>query len=354
MKQLIHGGDVLSYEKEYHKKALDFSANINPLGIPPRVLAAAEKALKHSGVYPDPLCRKLTQAIAKAECLPQSHIICGNGAADLIFRLVLALKPKRALLLAPTFAEYETALASVECRTERHFLTAENGFVLTDSILPELTKDLDVLFLCNPNNPTGQIISPELLFRITELCRQNEIRLVLDECFIDFLDHPENHTMKNKLDTYPNLFILKAFTKLYAMPGLRLGYGLCADENLLDRLFAVSQPWAVSNVASAAGIAALKQTAYVEKSKKLIQRQRAYLKRQLEILGCSVIGSQANFLFFGTENERLDQKLKEKGILIRSCGNYAGLSNRYYRIAVRGKEENRKLVKAFRQLQKGE
>ncbi len=354
MKEIIHGGDVLSCEEQFHKKMLDFSANINPFGIPPKVLAAAKASLRKSNVYPDPLCRNLTSAIAKSERLPSSCIICGNGAADLIFRLALAVKPKLALIPAPTFAEYEKALDSVGCRTEHHLLTRENGFILTDSILPKLNRELDILILCNPNNPTGQTVEPELLLRIAERCKENDILLVLDECFNSFLDDPEAHSLKNQLDTYPNLFILKAFTKLYAMAGLRLGYGLCADETRMDAIYNVSQPWSVSNVACAAGIAALTQKVYVEKSKKRIHRQRLYLTAQLSRLGYEVIGSQANFIFFHTEEEQLDQRLKEKGILIRSCGNYFGLDQRYYRIAVRRKKENQKLITALEQLWKGE
>ena len=351
MKELVHGGDVLSYEEEYHKKALDFSANVNPLGIPPKVLSAARAALKESAAYPDPLCRELTAAIARAEQVPVSRIICGNGAADLIFRLALAVKPKRALVPVPTFAEYEKALEIVGCRTQRHLLTAENGFVLTKSILPELTPEVDALFLCNPNNPTGQIVPPELLMRIAQRCRENRILLVLDECFNCFLDHPREHTMKKHLDTYPNVFVLKAFTKLYAMAGLRLGYGLCADEALLARLSGAAQPWAVSNVAAAAGIAALEQDAYVERSRKLIRRQRARLIEDLSALGCEVIGSQANFVFFRTEERRLCERLKEQGILIRSCSNYAGLDGRYFRVAVRCGKENEELIRTMRRLQ---
>jgi threonine-phosphate decarboxylase len=354
MKKLVHGGDLLSYEEQFDRKPLDFSANINPLGIPKKVLAAAKVSLKDSNVYPDPLCRNLTTAIAVSERLPCSQIICGNGAADLIFRLALAVKPKLALIPVPTFAEYEKALASVDCRTEHHLLTAENGFILTESILPRLTSELDILILCNPNNPTGQTVEPDLLLRIAEICKQNEILLVLDECFNSFLDDSEQHTMKNELNRYLNIFILQAFTKLYAMPGLRLGYGLCADESLMDRLFDVSQSWAVSNVATAAGIAALEQVTYVEKSKKLIQEQRAYLKKQLNGLNCEVIGSHANFIFFHTEEEQLEEKLKEKGILIRSCDNYIGLDNHYDRIAVRRKEDNQILIKALRSIMKKE
>ena len=234
--KLIHGGDVAGYEAEYGAKPLDFSANINPLGLPQGVRQAVIGALDSADAYPDPLCRKLRQAIARQEGLPMEQILCGNGAADLIFRLVLALRPKKALVTAPTFAEYEQALALVGCQVQRHMLLEKDDFQLMDRFLQQLHPGLDLVFLCNPNNPTGQVIRPALLDEIGERCGKMGIRLVVDECFQSFLDQPDRHTMKGKLEKNPMLFLLRAFTKFYAMAGIRLGYGLCADTQLLEQM----------------------------------------------------------------------------------------------------------------------
>lgn len=340
--ELIHGGDVYSTEN----LRVDFSANINPLGMPDPVKAAAIASLSQCGCYPDPLCRKLRSALSEKEQLPMDWIVCGNGAADVIFRLALAVKPKKALVLAPAFAEYEQALSAVECEIHHHFLLAENDFNVTDSILKELSTGIDLVFLCNPNNPTGQVIAPPLLERILMKCRACGILLVLDECFNDFLDKPEIHTLKGKLGKFPNLLILKAFTKIYAMAGLRLGYGLCSDQALLERIFSAGQPWSVSIPAQEAGVQALKETEYLRCTAELIPAERQWLKSELEKQGFRVLGSKANYLFFKAYRN-LKEKLLKKGILIRSCENYPGLDGTYYRVAVRTREENRLLAEAL-------
>lgn len=347
---LVHGGDIVGYREKYGRDPVDFSANCNPLGMPEAVARAAMEAVSAADRYPDPLCRKLRKAISRAEGVPMEQILCGNGAADLIFRLALARRPRRALLTAPAFAEYEQALSTVDCKVQIHQLREEDDFRLTDKILEQITPDIDLLFLCTPNNPTGWPVEPALLKVILERCRETGTMLALDECFCCLLDDPEAWTMTGYLEQYPNLLIFKAFTKLYAMAGLRLGYCLCADESLLERMAACAQPWAVSHVAQEAGIAALAQEGYRIRTRKLIREEREYLRRELTLLGIRVIGSQANYLFIRTDLPDLGQRLKERGILLRSCANYRGLDERYYRLAVRTPEENRLLIRELRDM----
>ena len=347
---LIHGGDWAGYKAQYGGMPLDFSANVSPLGLPDGVRRAMAQSLENAHLYPDPLCRALRAGLAEHLGQPAEQILCGAGAADLIFRLVLAVRPKTALVTAPTFAEYEQALATAGCSVAFHDLREEEEFRLTDAILPRITPETDLLFLCTPNNPTGWAIPRELLLRIARRCRETGTVLALDECFCSLLDEPEAFTMTGFLEEFPNLIILKAFTKLYAMAGLRLGYCLCREEGLLEKMAACAQPWSVSNVAQAAGIAALQERAYREKTKTLIHSQREFLRRELTALGVQVIGSQANYLFIRTDLPCLGQRLKERGILLRSCANYRGLDERYYRLAVRLPEENACLLQEMRGL----
>ena len=201
---LIHGGDIESYRLEYGRLPLDFSANCNPLGVPAGVKRAIRDAAAHADAYPDPLCRKLCALIAdKTGTLPE-RVLCGNGAADLIYRAALACKPKRALVPAPSFAEYELALRTVDCEIIRHPLRAEEDFALASDILPALKPDIDMLFLCNPNNPTGLVIDPSLLRQILETCEREGILLIVDECFNGFLEEPEIHTLRH---CFPNIKI---------------------------------------------------------------------------------------------------------------------------------------------------
>ena len=156
MMQLVHGGDWAGYRAQYGQDALDFSANVSPLGLPEGVATAITAALATADRYPDPLCRALRAKLAVHEKVPMEHILCGNGAADLIFRVAQALRPRRALTLAPTFSEYEYALAAAGCETAFHPLHEKDNFALTDTILGKLSPALDLVMLCNPNNPTGQ------------------------------------------------------------------------------------------------------------------------------------------------------------------------------------------------------
>ena len=207
----------------------------------------------------------------------------------------------------------------------------------------------DIIFLCNPNNPTGITIPQDLLEEILEICAMQGIFMVVDECFLDFVKDPEKHTLKGKLEKYPGLFILKAFTKRYAIPGVRLGYGFCSDRKVLDRMEAVTQPWNVSTMAQQAGMAALKESEYVEAGRQIIFRESAWMKEKMRQVGLTVYPSEANYIFFyGPED--LFERCVAKGILIRDCSNYLGLKKGYYRVAVKLHEQNEKLIEVLEEV----
>ena len=344
---LTHGGDWAGYAAEYGAGAplLDFSANVSPLGLPAGVAAAIAGCAAGCDRYPDPLCRELSAAIGAAEGVPADWVLCGNGAADLIWRAALALRPARALVIAPAFAEYEAALAATGCAVERYFLREENDFRLDEGFLEAIRPGVGMVFLCEPNNPTGLTTPRPLLLRVLARCRQAGALLVLDECFGDFLADPAAHTLKGEL-AGGNLLILKAFTKLYGMAGVRLGYALCADGALLAKLRAAGQPWAVSTPAQAAGLAALKETEYVAAVRALVASERPRLAAGLAALGCRVLPGEANYLLFRCERP-LCQPLRRRGILLRSCDNYHGLGPAWYRTAVRTGAENSRLLAAL-------
>ena len=262
MMQLVHGGDWAGYRAQYGQDALDFSANVSPLGLPEGVAKAITAALATADRYPDPLCRALRAKLAVHEKMPMEHILCGNGAADLIFRLVWAAKPRTALLPAPTFAEYAAALETAGCTVRRHFLRENEDFAVTEAFISAVDEDTDMVSLCQPNNPTGQLTPLALVEALLRRCEACGALLVVDECFLDFLPQSEVLSAK-KLLASPNLIILKAFTKLYGMAGVRLGYCLGSNIALLDKMQSAGQPWAVSSLAQAAGLAALDETAYV-------------------------------------------------------------------------------------------
>lgn len=336
-----HGGDI--YDGEI---SLDFSANTNPFGTPQGVLEAVSRCLKDVHRYPDPYCRQLVAAISQFEDVPHSYILCGNGAAELIYAYCEALQPQTAAELAPTFSEYALGLARSGCTPKRYVLSEENGFRVDRGILDFLRAEVpQAVFLCNPNNPTGQMIEEVLLKEILAFTREKGIHLFVDECFLDLSEGGES--LKGLLGDNPQLFLLKAFTKSYGMAGIRLGYGLCADSELLGKMAQTVQPWNVSSLAQAAGVAALQEGDFLEKTRTLVFEQRRWLKAQLEALGFRVIDSKTNYLLFKGP-EGLAQALRKQRIAIRSCDNYQGLGTGWYRIAVRLPEENRTLMDAIR------
>lgn len=342
MNKYSHGGDVYSRRIEH-----DFSANINPLGLPGEVIRAAAEALECSDRYPDPRCRELVRAISGHERFPAERIVCGNGAADLIYRIASALKPRTALLPAPTFSEYEKALREHGCAVRKHFLRHGNGFALTADILEDITPGTDILFLCSPNNPTGRTIPPELLKRISGKCLETGTFLVIDECFLDFVEGGKELSGKPLLNE--NSAVLKAFTKIYAMPGIRLGYALFGGREAADKTAGAGQAWSVSVPAQAAGIAVLKLDGFIESTVKTISAEREFLCAGLRSLGLEAIPSEANYILFRCAKP-LDELLSQRGIAVRSCENYDGLEKGWFRTAVRLREENELLLAAIREV----
>lgn len=349
---LIHGGDIVGYIEKYGREPrLDLSANTNPLGMPEGVKEAVKQALARADCYPDPLCRRLCQAIAAWEAVPQEDILCGNGAADLIFRLALAARPRRALVTAPTFAEYEQALGLVGCQVKRHTLHLEHSFDVTERFLQDLDDTVDMVFLCNPNNPTGRLVERALLERVLKRCEQTGALLVIDECFMELTGKAEEYTMKGRLGS-KNLLLLKAFTKLFAMAGVRLGYCLTENRALLERLRAAGQPWSVSSLAQEAGVAALKEFEYLNKTMIVIEEAKELLLQELgKDSQIDLLGHSANYIFFRSYIDRLEEKMAAEGILIRSCGNYAGLDHTYYRIAIKTRQAAELFLESLRRIE---
>lgn len=342
MERYEHGGDIYGHTNIQ----LDFSVNTNPLGLPAKVKQALASRMDEFARYPDPKCRQLCAAISGHENIPQDWILCGNGAADLIYRLCYAVKPRKALVCAPTFSEYERALRQAGSQLITFPLMKENDFSLTDEILEQLVADIDMLFLCHPNNPTGRLISPKLMEKIVSKAKKNGILVILDECFLDFTD---GESAKKYLKDNPSLIVLKAFTKMYAMAGLRLGYLLASDKALLLKISFAAQCWSVSVPAQIAGTAALSCTDWIDTTRSLLTCERLFLYEGFTKLGITVFPSDANFLLLSSK-QPLFKPLKQKGILIRPCENFEGLDHTYYRIGVKTRDENIRLIQSVKEV----
>lgn len=335
-----HGGDIYSREID-----LDFSANLNPFGMPESVKNVIINSVSEWGSYPDPLCRNLRCELSEYEDFPAENIVCGNGAADLIYRLVSAVKPKKAVITAPSFSEYEKALAENKTELTRYYLSEKADFMVDEGILDILDDSVDMLFLCSPNNPTGRLAAEKILKAAAEKCFKNDIIFICDECFLPFVTDSISKSIREFMNE--KIVILKAFTKIYAMAGLRLGYALFGDKKLAEKVQHTGQYWSVSTPAQIAGIAALKETEYIEKTVELIKKEREFLMAELKKIGFKVYSSEANFILFRC-GIPLDEMLLKEKIAIRNCSNYKSLGEGYYRIAVRNHEENTMLISAVR------
>ena len=339
-----HGGDI--YKNTIR---LDFSVNINPLGAPEAVRAAVAMAANSLEAYPDPYCSKLREAISESVGVKENYLLCGNGAAELIYQFVSVLKPKTAFLPVPSFADYESALKSADVIPVFFPMLREEEFVLSERILDQIHEDTELLMLCSPNNPTGRCISSELLQKILSRCRKTKTWLFLDECFLELADETAAYSLVDLLEDGDRVFLLRAFTKTYGMAGLRLGYAICKNEELIEKICASCQPWNVSTPAQLAGIEALRCKSWAKDARAIIREERPYLKRSLSQFGFETVSSDANFLLFSAPCMLADLLL-EKGILIRRCKNFRGLGEGDFRVAVRTHVEHEALIEAIREV----
>ncbi len=336
-----HGGDIYR-----NRVILDFSSNMNPDGMPEKVRTAIADSAADAGVYPDPYCSELRKKISEAENVPYGSIICGNGAAELIYSYAYCLlKDRPALVVCPTFSEYGTALKAAGIEEERYILSESDGFRLTDGILSKEFDRYGAVFICTPNNPTGITVGPDILKRICD----TGAKVFCDMCFLSLSDDPDKYSFPELTQKYPNLTVLKAFTKNYSMAGIRLGYAICSDTAFLEEMSGKTQCWNVSTVAQKAGIAALDCGDWLKGSASKIRTERERLSRELSSCGLRVFPGEANYLLLYSDRE-LYGPLSERGILIRDCSNYEGLKKGYYRVAVKRPGENDILVSALREV----
>ena len=340
----MHGGDIYRNDVE-----MDFSVNINPLGMPEEIKEALTEAVKKCTCYPDLYSEELREKIGVMTGADPKKIICGNGASELFVAVVRAVKPKTVLLLAPSFCGYQAAVEAVNAKIIYYDCKEKDDFALTDEILPYLTEKIDLFFLANPNNPVGNCVDEDLLLRIMEKCKEKKITLVLDECFIEFTEDEKRRTMFLKTKEYSNLIVVRAFTKIFAMPGVRLGYLTCSDEMLSKKIRSQLPEWNISVLAQEAGKAATELSDYLKETIKFTKVERNYLVDELSKIGLKTYKGEANFILFYCDNPKI-KELKNQGILIRDCSDFEGLEEGYYRIAVKTRKENEKLIKTMKEV----
>lgn len=343
----IHGGDIYN-----NKVNMDFSVNINPLGIPHSVKEAMSDALSYADRYPDMACSGLKKAISEyftqQGCSIQSEdVIPGNGASELFMAIAHAIKPQKAVLPAPGFFGYEHVLRAVGCDIGYFLLDEQSDFspaARLDALMDMLTDDTDIFFIANPNNPTGYLADSTFMKQIIGHCKQKHIYVVADECFMGFCE--KNYSVLSLLCDYDNLIVVRAFTKLFAIPGVRLGYMLSKNETVRQKVQRNLPEWNVSVLAQMAGEACIMESEYIKETASYVSGQRRLLSDGLKKLGFKVYKSDADFILFYSKLPLYDILLN-KGILIRDCSNYVGLSEGYFRVAVKTFNENVRLLKVI-------
>ena len=358
MNRLFHGGNLTSASLLYKIKIdrfIDFSANINPLGMSPEVKNALLKSIDFVPYYPEPYCERLKTEIANYLGINKENILVGNGSCDLIYLTVRSFKPKNVLIPVPTFSEYEYAVKINGGRCHFLRLSKNNKFLWEPESIVEHLNGIDMIFICNPNNPTGSLIAKEALLSIVTICKKNNVKIVIDEAFIDFVENHESFSMVRDATFIENLIVLRSLTKFFGLAGLRVGY-LTGKSQLIKKIALQQIPWAVNALGQIAAKEALKDKKFIKETRNYIQQERRYLWNKLKAIeGIEPYPATANFILCHLSKEDMNssfitEKLGYQGILIRDCKNFRGLNNKFIRIAVKKREENLKLISALNKI----
>ena len=380
----FHGGNIYKVFREKNiKEILDYSSNINPYGIPESIKKRITENLEVLERYPDPDYVELRQKLANLNKVNLSDIILGNGATEIIFLFMKVINPKKILIVSPTFGEYERAVKATGISVDTVDLSCSNGnnknvenkkieieyFELKESddfklnienLKNELENKYDLLIICNPNNPTGKFLKLAQTEEILKECNKYDTKLFIDEAFIEFLEDGMKESIINTERNKKNLFVTRAFTKFFAIPGLRLGYGMYFDKNLEKEISEKKEPWSVNNIAEMAGLTVLDDAEYIEKTLKWIAEEKIYMYEKLnEISGIKVYETEVNFIT-GKIDEKLfseglnvkilREKILEQGILIRDASNFNFLDERFFRLAIKDRASNERIIEVMKEI----
>lgn len=351
MKWPNHGGQPEKIKQllniNIDRDLLDFSANLNPLGPPSWLKDALHDQNETITRYPDPSYSKSTLSIANYEGVEQDQVLLTNGGAEAIFLVAKYFENKKAVIVHPTFSEYERACKHYHIDVEDMFYEQESSFDLPISIIVEKLKEKDVIFLCRPNNPTGTVIAEEYLQLLLEEGKKTETYIVVDEAFVDFLP-TSIPSLTSWLASYPNLILLRSLTKIYTIPGLRIGY-MMACPTIINILKNIQIPWSINSLVDAVVPKLLEDRIFLESTRAWLCEQTKAVYEMLSELDFYISPSQVNFYLLRDKKqpdrtEDLFHFLIEYGILTRHTHNFKGLNGKFLRIAIRSKEENERLL----------
>lgn len=354
MNSLGHGGNRRVFAAAQgipESEVMDFSASCNPWGPPGSVQRCYQESFALLSHYPDPDSLLLKKEIARHFPLWPENIIAANGATELIHLIVQFMKPRKALLIEPAFSEYRRALNLAGAEVRALLLREKHDFQINIPELLNAAQGVDMVFLCNPNNPTGALLSREEVLAVIEALRRRGIFLVIDEAFMDWT--PEG-SVAGALTDQSSFFILRSLTKFYSLPGIRIGYGLGA-RRLIERLENAKLTWSVNQLAETLGIEALRDGEFQRMSRKFLSEEKDFLTQGLSAIeDLKIFPSSANFFLIKLKNGmragELAEKLAAEKIMVRDAANFVGLDNQFFRIAVGTRDENQRLLEALRRI----
>lgn len=346
-----HGGNIYRASGETGipvRDIIDFSASINPLGVPDSVAATIRENIGLLVHYPDPFADGISLELSKHLGVPARSIVCGNGSTELIYLLVRALQPERVLIPAPTFSEYERAcVLNKGTSCIGYELSRQDGFAIDPGRFVAAMAGCDMAFLCNPNNPTGMLVERDAVLDLVQAAMRADCLLVVDEAFIDFT--PDQSVARDVEGNF-RLIVLRSLTKFYALSGLRIGYGIFPD-GIIPRIRAHKEPWTINTLAQMAAVTAIRDRAYQQRTTEVISAEKGYLAQGFRDLGIDFFPSSANYyLLRNPRGSEIASALRKKGILVRDCSNFIGLDGSYMRVAVRSRHENSRLLQELGEL----
>ncbi len=351
--QWTDGANIYRASRQYGidaRKFIDFSSNVNPLGPSPAARRAAKRSLGLIDRYPDPEMSGLRKAIARFFGIKAEHVLCGHGSTGLVHLVPRVFRPRRVLVPVPSFSEYAAAAAGAGSEVVHLTLSERDGFRVDPVEMAFACKDVDLAFLCNPNNPTGQLIPKTEMLEIMQYARQNNLRLVLDEAFMDYLN--DESVVKDAVQA-SGIICIRSFAKFFGLPGLRIGYAV-SDEATIASLRGGQEPWSVNIPAEHAAVAALGDWGHIKRTYRLVEKERDRLLAELRLLpGVETLPSAANFVlvkFSAGDADSIRDKLGRRGLLVQDCSCFPGLDSRYIRITVRTRRENIRLIKTLREI----
>ncbi len=350
----FHGSDLETIEKIYGIKKEDiisFSANVNPLGVSPKLKTTLSQRIDAIMSYPDREYTQLRKCIAEYVHTDYENIIVGNGSTELISLFIQIKNPKKALILGPTYSEYEREISLGGGSTRYYRLDEDNGFNLNmNKLEEELTDKTDLLVICNPNNPTSSAIPRSEMRIILDICKQKDIFVMVDETYVEFVEDIQKITSAPLTGYYNNIIILRGISKFFAAPGLRLGYAICGNIDLLKEINQRKNPWTINSLAAIAGEIMFTDEDYIKDTRSLIAGERDRICKLLD--NCNDLQyfkPTANFILIkilkdGVSAMDVFEAAIRKGLMIRDCSTFPFLNNKFFRFCYMMPEQNDALL----------